>query len=102
MRNTILASLTLFTGIAMAQNFDWDIYNQRRDLHRDYARAAFLREHIARDRARLDEDIRCGRSWAAAEDARDLARDQRALDALVRDIRHDRRNLYRDYYYSRY
>ena len=30
MRNKILASLTLFTGIAMAQNFDWDIYNQRR------------------------------------------------------------------------
>ena len=40
-----------------------------------------LRNDIARDRARLNEDIRCGRRGAAAADARDLARDQRALHA---------------------
>jgi len=61
-----------------------------RDIDRDYARVARMRNDIARDQARLNEDIRCGRSAAAARDAADLARDQRALAAQTRDIRHDR------------
>jgi hypothetical protein len=63
---------------------------------RDYARVNRLRDDIARDRARLNEDIRCGRSAAAAEDARDLARDQRALNGRYRDIQRDRVDTYRD------
>ena len=51
---------------------------------------------IARDRARLNADIRCGREAAAARDAADLARDQRALEAQLRDIRHDQRDIDRD------
>jgi hypothetical protein len=50
----------------------------------DYARDR-LRGYIARDKARLNEDIRCGRRAAASAKARDLARDlardQRALNA---------------------
>jgi hypothetical protein len=68
----------------------------RGDLRRDYRNVDAMRADIARDRARLNEDIRCGRQAAAARDAADLARDQRALDAQVRDIRHDRRE-YREY-----
>lgn len=102
MRYKMLASLALFAGIAMAQDpyLRWDIHNDRRDLRHDYSRVARMRDDIARDRVRLDEDIRCGRSWRAAEDARDLARDQRALDAQLRDIRRDRRDIGRDYYYA--
>jgi hypothetical protein len=56
-----------------------------------------MRADIARDRARLNEDIRCGRDRAAARDAADPARDQRALDAQLRDIRRDRRDYYRQW-----
>ena len=66
----------------------------RRDLNRDYARVDHMQDDIARDRARLNEDIRCGRTNAAARDAADLARDQRALGAQARDIRHDQRSAY--------
>ena len=100
MRYKMVASLALFAGFAMAQDLYRDIHNDRRDLRHDYARVDRMRNDIARDRVRLNEDIRCGRSWAAAEDARDLARDQRALDAQLRDIRHDRRDLSHDYYYD--
>ena len=86
----------------MAQDPYWDMHNDRRDLRQDYARVDRMRNDIARDRARLNEYIRCGRSQAAAEQARDLARDQHRLDAQLRDIRRDRRDLSRDnYYYGR-
>lgn len=67
----------------------------RRDLRRDYRRADAMRDDIARDRARLNEDIRCGRQAAAARDAADLARDQRALQYQMRDIHRDQ--YYRDW-----
>ena len=73
-----------------------DLRYDRRDLRFDYANVDRLRADIARDRWRLDQNIRAGRSAAAAEDARDLARDQRALDALLRDIRRDRADMYYD------
>ena len=76
------------TGLASAQ--EW------RHVDNDYARIDRMRNDIARDRARLDEDIRCGRQQAAARDAADLARDQRALDAQRRDVHNDIR---RDTYY---
>jgi hypothetical protein len=69
----------------------------RRDLNRDYATLQRLRYQIALDRQRLNEDRRCGRYRAAQEDARDLARDQWALDAQVRHIRRDRAEMYRNY-----
>ena len=73
-----------------------DLRHDYRDLSGDYARVNAMRADIARDRARLNEDIRCGRDAAAARDAADLARDQRALEAQVRDIRHDQRDIYSD------
>jgi hypothetical protein len=76
------------TGAASAQ--DW------RHVDNDYARIERMRNDIARDRARLDEDIRCGRQQAAARDAADLARDQRVLNAQRRDVHTDIR---RDAYY---
>jgi hypothetical protein len=64
-------------------------YDRDRDLRHDYRREQALMNDIARDRARLNEDIRCGRQGAAARDAADLARDQRALESLRRDVRFD-------------
>ena len=75
-------------GASVLSAQDW----RDRDLRHDWVRVNRMRDDIARDRARLNEDIRCGRSAAAAADARDLARDQRALEAQYRDIRHDRRD----------
>jgi hypothetical protein len=80
------------TGAASAQ--EW------RHVDNDYARIEHMLNDIARDRARLDEDIRCGREEAAARDAADLARDQRALNAQRRDVHNDiRRGYDRDAYY---
>jgi hypothetical protein len=85
----------LAPGAATLSAQDWghgygNGYGYRHDLDRDYGRVDRMRADIAHDRARLNEDIRCGRQEAAARDAADLARDQRALDAQWRDIRHDR------------
>ena len=73
----------LIPGAATLSAQDW------RDVNRDSYRADRRQADIAADRARLNEDIRCGRTAAAARDARDLARDQKALQAQMRDIRHD-------------
>jgi hypothetical protein len=77
-----------------------DFRYERQDLRRDYDRVDRLRSHIAQDRARLNEDIRCGRDRAAARDAADLARDQRELDAQLRDVRHDRARFYSNRQYG--
>ncbi len=79
---------------ASAQDFRYRA-NQRQDVRQDYRRVAELREHIARDRARMNENIRRGRRAAAARDAADLARDERALRYLERDLRHDQSNSWR-------
>ena len=55
---------------------------------------------FARDRARLDENIRLDRQAAASRDAADLARHQRALRPELRDIHRDRRDIQGDYRYS--
>src|SRR5438270_7054170 len=92
-----LAVGMLTTGASSMSAQEWgNRYSERQDIRRDYRRIDAMREHIARDRARLNEDIRCGRQAAAARDAADLARDQRALDYQVRDVRHDQyRNSWR-------
>jgi hypothetical protein len=78
------AGMLLSTGTAKAQEH----------FRRDYARIDGLRAAVANDRYRLAEDRRCGRVRAAAQDARDLDRDQRALDYQLRDVRHDRAEMY--------
>jgi len=91
-----LAVGLLAAGATTASAQDWRYRSyERQDLRQDYRHIAEMREHIARDRARLDEDIRCGRQSAAARDAADLARDERALGYRVRDIRHDQYNYWR-------
>ena len=87
----------MLAGTAGAQDWGYRAY-QRQDMRNDYYRVAAMRDHIARDRARLDEDIRCGRQAAAARDAADLARDQRALQYQLRDIRHDQYNYRSNYW----
>lgn len=86
-----LATLALaIAGPATLSAQDW------RDVRHDYARVNSMRDDMARDQARLQEDIRCGRTEAAARDARDLARDQHNVQAQRTDIRRDYRNG-RDY-----
>jgi hypothetical protein len=70
-----------------------DVRQDYRHIGNDYANLEAMRSHIAQDRARMNEDIRCGREQAAAHDAADLARDQRALNDQSRDIQRDRSNL---------
>jgi len=94
-----LAAGLLADGTTTASAQDWRYRDNeryaRQDVRHDYRRVAEMREHIARDRARLNEDIRCGRQAAAARDAADLARDQRALGYQERDIRHDQYGYWR-------
>ena len=109
--NKAFAGLTLVAGMALAgitslSAQDWgrrdsyrdqrDIRGDARDLHYDHERVERLQADIARDHWQLNQDIGYGRDRAAAEDAADLARDQRALNAQLRDIHHDREDIYRD------
>ena len=55
-----------------------DYQYSRRD-YRYSPRAEQLRADMARDRARLDEAVRCGRSWEAERIQRDMARDRQEL-----------------------
>lgn len=59
-----------------------DSYNNAYDYRNSYDRREDLEQHIAHDRAKLDEAIRCGNDAEAARQAADLARDQRELGAL--------------------
>jgi len=93
-----LAGLALAAGMLLPATLSaQDLRYDNRDLHRDYQRVDRLRADMAADRARMNEDLRRGRTGAAAHEARDLARDRRALDAQLRDIRHDRRDIREDY-----
>ena len=78
-----------FALAALAAGMAFPAAAQERDLRRDYTRVNRMQADIERDRARMNEDIRCGRSAAASRDAAYLARDQRALNAQMRDIHHD-------------
>ena len=95
----LFAFFTLAAGAALARDPYWegrDMRHDYQDVRHDYAQADRLRADIGRDRWQLNEDIRCGRSWAASRDAADLARDERALRALDRDIQLDRADIHRD------
>lgn len=69
----------------------------RGDLRQDYAAIDRLRDRVAFDRARLDEDYRCRRVWAVDRDRDQLERDEAALRAMVRDVRHDQHELRESY-----
>ncbi len=98
-----LAGGMAFAGASSAKAQDWrDLFRDRNHIRQDDYRIYGMEQHIAADRARLDEDIRCGRSEAAARDAADLARDQRALQESRRDVRYDRHDMRNDYYRQRW
>jgi hypothetical protein len=91
-----LAVGLLAAGTPTASAQDWRRRDYaRQDFRYDYSRMDAMRSHIARDRARLNEDIRCGRQAAAARDAADLARDERGMRYRERDFRNDRYNRWR-------
>jgi len=90
-----LAAGVLIAGASTASAQDRRYYqpyspyqyqNQYRDYNNSYDRREELQEHIAHDRALLDEAIRCGRDDDAARQAADLARDQRLLQEQTRAI----------------
>ena len=62
-----------------------------------YDRREQLEQHIAHDRAKLDEAIRCGNDAEAARQAADLARDQREL----RNLRYGQNARYYNAPYNR-
>lgn len=90
------AGMLAGTSIAAAQ--EWQYYQRPQYQYQGqyygsqyyngnrYDRIEELQEHIARDRARLDEAIRCGRDTEAARQAADLARDQRLLQDQGREV----------------
>jgi len=73
-----------------------DLHEDYKDIENDYAQVERLRANIARDRYQLREALEDGDEWEASRIARDLARDQRALDALLRDIARDHHDIHRD------
>ena len=75
------------TSAASAQDF--------RDLRHDYNRVDWLRDAVARDRARLDADYWHGNRWAVARDRAELERHEAELRAQYRDIHRDERGFYR-------
>ena len=79
-------------GAATLSAADWNVHQ---DIRHDQTKVNALRGDIARDQARLNEDLHFRRMAAVAHDRNDLARDQRALKALQRDMRHDVRNSWR-------
>jgi hypothetical protein len=100
------AYVILATGIAsmgattLSAADRYDLQRDRQDMRADYRdvrhddnRMAGLQAEIARDRAQLAEDVRCGRRAAAARDRQELMADQRALDAQMRDVRYDRYDM---------
>jgi hypothetical protein len=109
MKSSLIAMLFLAGGSVFAQaHSDFrpaqrqDIREDYRDLGRDQARADHLRADIARERLLLNQ-ARLRHDWRRAQDLqRDLNRDQKALDVLLRnmardrhDVHHDQRDLYR-------
>jgi len=96
-----LAAGMLAAGTSTASAQEWRYYQQPNQYQyqspsqysgnqyysgKRYDRIEELQEHIARDRARLDEAIRCGRDDEAARQAADLARDQRLLQEQMREV----------------
>ena len=64
--------------------------SDRREIER-------LRREIAEDRLRLERNRRAGRWLAVAQNRRELARDERALDLLLRRMNRDYRGGFNGY-----
>ena len=67
----LFAGLALAGGLAFgatsAKAQDWrDLFRDNNHVGQDYHRVNVMEQRIAADRARLNEDIRCGRAAAAA------------------------------------
>jgi hypothetical protein len=77
------ALLAVVAGMALAGASSVKAQDRYWDTRRD-ARIERLQNDIARDRWRLDNDIRRGKGRAASHVARDLAKDQRKLDRQLR------------------
>jgi hypothetical protein len=100
-----LAALALMAGSSLfAQSYyygdryyaDRDLRSDYRDLAADQARANQLRADIARDEYQLRLARDYGDYWRARRIQADLNRDRAALNALLRDMRHDRRDIRHD------
>jgi len=86
----VLAVGLLAAGAPTASAQDWrferqgirDGYNNAYGYRNSYDQREEMEQHIARDRAKLNEAIRCGNDAEAARQAADLARDQRELREL--------------------
>ena len=98
-----LAVGILIAGASNASAQDWRSYqqsrpypyqNQYRNYNNSYDRLEELQEHVAHDRALLDEAIRCGRDDDASRQAADLARDQRLLQDQARAVGGDQAYRY--------
>jgi hypothetical protein len=93
---TWLAGLAIALGLgaAGASAQEWRA-PQRQAAYASQARVDRLRAEIARDRMRVNENVRRGRHAAAPRNRAELARDQRELQALLRNTRNDARNDWR-------
>ena len=87
-------SITGTSTLSAAEPYGRNAYWDRQDMKSDYSRIARLRAEIAADRARLREDMRYGRQWQVRRDREELARDQRMLDALLRQTQYNRDGRY--------
>lgn len=73
-----------------------DIQHDLKDIRADGREIRHLRQDMAQDRTKLDQAIDHGNAAEAAKYGRDLANDQRELDAKLRDLRRDQADLRRD------
>src|SRR4051812_18839665 len=83
------ASIALAAGMAVAGTTaasaqDW------RDTRHEYNRVDVLRSTVARDRARLAQDLRHGNRWEIARDRAQLDRHEAELRVMLRNTRYDR------------
>lgn len=90
------AALGLAQGSLFAADGYWDRLHDRNDLRHDYARVDRQNADIHNDLYRRNEALEHGNYGAASRIQADINRDRAARDRQVRDIRHDRRDLYRD------
>jgi hypothetical protein len=83
-----LAAGMMVAGTSAASAQDW------RDVRHDNNRVESLRNVVARDRARLAEDMRHGNRRDISRDRDVLARHEADLRAAMRDTRWDNRGSY--------
>jgi hypothetical protein len=83
-----LAAGMMVAGTSAASAQDW------RDVRHDNNRVESLQRVVARDRARLGEDMRHGNRRQIDRDRDILNRDEADLRAAMRDTRWDNRGAY--------